>query len=108
MYIEMPRAQRCVLPGVAHHVTQRGIDKRETFSCEIDRATYLKLLKDHSAETRVRVLGWCLMTNHTHHSLAVLLRRVHGRYAQYYNARGGRGASLAESVFRVFGWADPT
>jgi hypothetical protein len=27
-------------------------------------------------------------------SLAVLLRRVHGRYAQYYNARRGRTGHL--------------
>ena len=38
------------------------------------------------------------MTNHLHlvavpereESLSILLRRVHGRYAQYYNARWGR------------------
>jgi putative transposase len=92
----MPRGLRCIVPGLAHHITQRGVDRRETFSCDTDRQTYLKLLAEHSIEANVRILGWCLMTNHTHliaipereDSLAVLLRRVHGRYAQYACALG--------------------
>jgi len=90
--------RRCVLPGVPYHVTQRGVDRRETFSVEEDRQTYLHLLRDNLTEAGVRVWAWCLMTNHVHlvlvpareDSLSVLLRRVHGRYAQYYNAHWGR------------------
>jgi putative transposase len=67
----------------------------------------LKLLAEHSIEANVRILGWCLMTNHTHliavpereDSLAVLLRRVHGRYAQYYNARAGRVGHLWQNRY---------
>ena len=47
------------------------------------------------------------MSNHVHlilipgreDSLAVLLRRVHGRYAQYYNARHGRCGHLWQNRF---------
>jgi putative transposase len=47
------------------------------------------------------------MTNHIHliavpereDSLAVLLRRVHGRYAQYYNIRHGRTGHLWQNRF---------
>ena len=47
------------------------------------------------------------MTNHVHlvmlperdDSLSVLLRRVHGRYAQYYNARWGRSGHLLQNHF---------
>ncbi len=88
----MPRRNRCVLPGVACHITQRGVDRRETFSCDQDRYTYLALLKQNLTDAEVRLLGWCLMSNHVHliavperqDSLAVLFRRLHGRYAQYY------------------------
>ena len=66
---------------------------RETFSADADRETYLQLIRLNLTDSGARVLGWCLMTNHVHlvvmpereDSLAVLLRRVHGRYAQYYN-----------------------
>jgi putative transposase len=48
-----------------------------------------------------------LMTNHVHliampereDSLSVLLRRVHGRYAQYYNARYGRSGHLWQNRY---------
>ena len=47
------------------------------------------------------------MTNHVHlvampareDSLAILLRRVHGRYAQYYNTRSGRTGHLWQNRF---------
>ncbi|MBZ5579217.1 MAG: transposase [Acidobacteriia bacterium] len=101
----MPRRQRCVLDGVPHHVTQRGVDRCPVFQADFDRHTYLRLLRDNLADAPVRLLGWCLMTNHVHlivlpeeaDSLGVLLRRVHGRYAQYFNVRAGRTGHLADS-----------
>jgi putative transposase len=89
------------------HITQRGVDRRETFSSDQDRAVYLALLRDNLRDAEARLLGWCLMPNHVHliavpdreDSLAVLLRRVHGRYAQYYNARGGRTGHLWQNRF---------
>ena len=103
----MPRPRRCVLPAVPCHITQRGVDRRETFSSDTDRRTYLRLLQQELEDTAVRVLGWCLMTNHVHlialplreDSLSVLLRRVHGRYAQYYNACWGRTGHLWQNRF---------
>src|ERR1039457_1409342 len=60
----MPRRKRCVLPGVPCHITQRGVDRRETFSSDTDRRTYLGLLPQNLPDSGVSVLGWCLMTNH--------------------------------------------
>jgi putative transposase len=103
----MPRRSRCVLPGVACHITQRGVDRRATFSDDGDRRTYLRLLQENLAESETRLLGFCLMTNHVHliavperqDSLSILLRRVHGRYAQYYNVRAGRTGHLWQNRF---------
>ena len=96
----MPRRGRWVIPEVPCHVTQRGVDRCATLSvsADHDRITYLRLLRDHLADAGVRILGWCLMTNHAHliavpqqeTSLSVLFRRLHGRYAQYFNACSGR------------------
>jgi putative transposase len=52
-------------------------------------------------------LGYCLMTNHVHwvvvpereDALAVLFRRVHGRYAQYVNARRRRTGHLWQNRY---------
>ena len=103
----MPRRNRVLLPGVPCHVTQRGVDRRETFSCSQDRLTYLRLLGENLCDAEARVLAFCLMTNHVHlivvpekeDSLAVLLRRVHGRYAQYYNIRHGRTGHLWQNRY---------
>jgi putative transposase len=83
------------------------VDRRETFSCVEDRQTYLSLIRHNLNDSGARILGWCLMTNHVHlvvlpereDSLAVLMRRVHGRYAQYYNARHGRTGHLWQNRF---------
>lgn len=103
----MPRRNRCVLPGLACHITQRGVDRREVFSADQDWSTYLRLLEENLRDAAASILGYCLMSNHVHliavpareDWLSVLLRRVHGRYAQYYNALSGRSGHLWQNRF---------
>lgn len=103
----MPRNPRCIVPHLAHHVTQRGVDKQKVFFCERDRTTYLNLLHHHMDQAGAKVLAWCLMPNHVHlvvvpdseESLAVLFRRVNGRYAQYLNATQLRAGHLWRNRF---------
>jgi REP-associated tyrosine transposase len=103
----MPRRKRCVLPGIPCHITQRGVDRREVFSEDQDRLTYLRLVQENLHDAGVRVLGYCLMSNHVHliavpareDSLSILFRRVHGRYAQYYNALYARSGHLWQNRF---------
>ena len=83
----MPRNARCVEPGLAYHVTQRGSNRQKVFFTIGDRKMYLSLLRQQTAEAEVRVLAYALMSNHVHlvviperaDSLAVLFRRLHGR-----------------------------
>ena len=90
----MGRFSRVVVPECAHHVTQRGNARREVFFTPQDRQVYLGLLRQYSEHYALRILGYCLMTNHVHlvawpqypDSLAKTLREVHGRYARYRNA----------------------
>jgi len=91
-----------VEPGLAYHVTQRGSNRQRVFFCASDYRMYLSLLRQHASEAETRVLAYCLMTNHVHllvvperaDSLAVLFRRVHGRYSQYVNTRRRRSGHL--------------
>ena len=101
----MPRFARAVAVGVAHHITQRGIDHQRVFFTDADRLTYLDCLETYCAQARLRILAYCLLSNHIHlvavpeepSSLAIALRRTHGRYALYLNARRAtRRASLAK------------
>ncbi|SRR5258708_38583453 len=90
----MGRFSRVVVPELAHHVTQRGNARRDVFFTPQDRQVYLGLLRQYSEHYSLRILGYCLMTNHVHlialprfpDALAKTLREVHGRYARYRNA----------------------
>jgi putative transposase len=103
----MPRNARCVWPGTAYHITQRGTNRGSVFFSAGDRQYYLALLAAYRAEANVRVLGYCLMSNHVHFvvvpecadGLGVLFRRVHGRYAQYLNVKKQRTGHLWQNRF---------
>lgn len=91
----MSRISRVVVPGVAHHVTQRGSGRQVTFRSDEDRLVYVDLLRGQCKEHKLHLWAWCLMSNHVHllavpereDSLARALGRAHAQYAQYWNAR---------------------
>ena len=91
----MPRMARVVIPGVPHHVTQRGNRGEEVFFCDDDRRRYLDLLAKYGAKHGLAVHAYCLMTNHVHlvvvpetaESLAAALKPLHLRHAQELNHR---------------------
>ena len=64
-------------------------------------------MRMHLEDAAVRVLSYCLMTNHVHFilvperadSLAVVFRRAHGAYAQSFNARRDRSGHLGQNRF---------
>jgi putative transposase len=101
------RNARCILPGLPYHVTQRGTNRQKVFFSTAHRKTYLSLIARHLEDAGVRVLAFCLMSNHVHwvlvperaDSLAVLFRRVHGAYAQSVNAGLGRSGHLWQNRF---------
>ena len=103
----MPRNARCVFPDLNYHVTQRGTDRKAVFFSAGDYRTYLSLAAENVADCQVRIYAWCLMPNHVHwvlqagqtNSLARFFRRVHGRYAQYLNARRQRIGHLWQNRF---------
>lgn len=91
----MARIARLVVPGLPHHVTQRGNRRGQTFFEDGDYALYLDLLAESSGRARCEVWAYCLMSHHVHIILVPSsedgLRRtfadLHRRYAGYINAR---------------------
>lgn len=108
----MPRCARIVIPGLPHHVIQRGNNRQDVFFVDDDRNVYLKLLLEESRRHNVEVLGWCLMTNHTHQivvpstagSLARAIGRTHWRYAQYVNRMHKRSGHVWQNRFYSAGF----
>ena len=103
----MPRFARAIAVGSPHHITQRGTDRQPVFFTHADREVYLDWLRTSARQANLRILGYCLMPNHVHliaipeesDSLGVALRRAHGRYATYLNARRGRTGHLWQNRF---------
>src|ERR1035437_245566 len=103
----MPRSARFVAPGLAHDITQRGTDRQLVFHCRADRLTYLRLLRQQASLAGLPILAYCLMSNHIDlvaapveaESMAEVMQRVRGRYAQYLNARRGRCGHLWQNRF---------
>lgn len=91
----MARLPRVVIPGIPHHVTQRGNGRQPTFFEDGDYALYLDLLGEAARRAHSEVWAYCLMPNHVHIVLTPSdedgLRRtfgeLHRRYTGYINAR---------------------
>lgn len=62
----MSRNARCVRPGLPYHVTQRGTNRQKVFFSAGHRKVYLSLVAKNLEDAGVRVLAYCLMTNHVH------------------------------------------
>jgi len=87
-----------VAVGVAHHITQRGNARQAVFTADSVRSAYLGLLSEHAMSHRLRILAYCIMTNHVHvvaipeneASMANTFRHAHGRFSQYWNTERRR------------------
>jgi putative transposase len=93
----MTRLARLVVPGVPHHVTQRGNRRETVFFEAADYRFYLDLLGRAAADCGAEIWAYCLMPNHVHAIVvprdADGLRRtfadLHRRHTGRINARNG-------------------
>ncbi|HET7802603.1 MAG TPA: transposase [Pseudolabrys sp.] len=91
----MARIGRIVIPGLPHHVTQRGNRRERVFFESGDFALYRDLLAERCAKAGVEVWCYCLMPNHVHlilvphiaDGLSRALGETHRRYTAFINAR---------------------
>ena len=58
----MPRLPRVVVPGLPHHVTQRGKNRQDVFFVEDDRRSHLGLFKKQAQRFGLADHAYCLMT----------------------------------------------
>ncbi len=126
----MARLARLVVPGVAHHVTQRGNRRMETFFGADDYRAYLDLLAEACDKTGVACWAYCLMPNHVHlilvppleprpatsgdregpapaDGLRATLGEAHRRYTRRINFREGWRGHLWQERFHSFVMDEP-
>ena len=82
----MARLARVVVPGIAHHVTQRGNRRQQTFFGDQDYKAYLALLGEWCGKRDVAIWAYCLMPNHVQCDRHYLMVR---RYIESNPLRAG-------------------
>ncbi len=106
----MARLARVVVPGLAHHVTQRGNRGLETFFGADDYKAYRALLADGCRQAGTKVWAYCLMPSHLHlilvpgepDGLRAALGETHRRYTRWINEREGWSGHLWRERFHSF------
>lgn len=102
----MPRASRQYSESGFYHVVLRGNGKQLIFEDDSDRLVFLKRLKEKSAIDGVRIIVWCLMSNHVHllvddpkGSLSHFMHAISTAYARYFNEKSGHVGSVFQGRF---------
>lgn len=106
----MARLARIVVPGLAHHVTQRGNRRQQVFFADADYAAYRALVAEACAAHDVTCIAWCLMPNHVHlilnpaaaDGLRAALSEAHRRYSRGINAARGWTGYLWQGRFASY------
>ena len=94
----MGRPNRNFEIGVPYHVAHRGNQQMTLFESDADRRYYLAMLGSAARRHRVRIGGFCLMSNHVHFAvipdcvkgISRCFGQVHKRYSEMLNTRRGR------------------
>lgn len=105
----MARLPRLVVPGLPHHVIQRGNDRQPIFRDDADRRRYVEILLDVARTHRVAIHAYVLMDNHVHllaspetaDGLSRTMQSLGRRYVGWFNARHQRTGTLWEGRFRA-------
>jgi putative transposase len=103
----MPRQARLDAPGTLHHVMIRGIEGRDIFTDDGDRAAFVSRLGKIVQEGGTKVVAWALMSNHVHlllfsgaEGLSKLMRRLLTGYAIVYNLKHKRSGHLFQNRYK--------
>ena len=95
------------VPGLPHHVTQRGIRREAVFFEDGDQSIYCEMIAEQLRKFTVEVWAYCFMPNHVHlilkpqgaDGVSRALGEAHRRYNNFINARGRWTGHLFQSRF---------
>lgn len=104
----MPRPKRICIPGLPHHIVQRGNNRLATFYKAVDYTSYLIILGETATEHQVSIHAYALMTNHVHllltpsteDGLSLTMQALGRRYVTHINQTYGRSGTLWEGRFK--------
>ncbi|MBC7349968.1 MAG: transposase [Candidatus Aminicenantes bacterium] len=106
----MTRIARIVVPGIPHHIIQRGNRNQKVFFSDKDKSLYLDILRFNATKHKMQVWCYCLMYNHIHliavpervDSLARAIAETHRKYTYMINIRHNWKGFLFQGRFSSF------
>lgn len=89
----MPRKARSVVITNYSHVIVQGIEKSFVFKEKYFKELYLSLIKKNLEDTKIEILGYCVMDNHVHmilysnnyKELGLFMQKTNTSFAVKYN-----------------------
>lgn len=111
----MARIARIVVPGLPHHVTQRGNRRERVFFAPADYRLYRRLIGEAARRANAEIWAYCLMPNHVHlivtpadaDGLRATFAEAHRRYTTTINARFGWTGHLFQGRFGAAAMDEP-
>ena len=103
--IEMARNPRKRSKTGIYHVMLKGIDGRDIFLDEEDKAKFLEKMIKAKEVGNFKLYGYCLMDNHVHllvkesEDIGTSIKRITVSYVQWHNSKYGRTGHLFQNRY---------
>lgn len=112
--VGMARKPRELVETGCYHVVLKGSGNQIIFEDDADRESFLLLLREYRQQFAVRIIAWCLMSNHVHlvmfddwDNLSPIMHALASAYASRFNRIHGRSGALFGGRFHsVPIWSD--
>ncbi len=104
----MSRPLRIEYPNAFYHVMNRGASRQAIFLIDDDYEIFLETLKETSKFFDLRIVSYCLMSNHYHllfqtpkANLSRAMRHLNGVYTQRFNRYHKKDGSLFRGRYKA-------
>ncbi len=105
----MPRANRFFLPNKVWHITHRCHKREFLLQFSRDRRSYIKWLFEAKKRFKLRILNFCVTSNHIHlllwdsgkSNIPAAIQLIASRVAQEYNQRKNRNGAFWEDRYHA-------
>ena len=107
----MSRIPRNYIKTSFFHVITQGINKSYIFERAEDIKYYIKIMYQLTKEQKIKVIGYCIMSNHAHmlieteeiKELSKYMQRLNTKYGKYYNKKYNRVSYVFRDRYRAQG-----
>ncbi|PLX85521.1 MAG: transposase [Desulfuromonas sp.] len=106
----MPRAARALVDGEVYHVLNRGNGRSNVFHKPADFEAFVKLIGEAKERYPVKVIAYCLMSNHFHllvkptlgEDLSKWMRWLMTSHVRRYHRHHGTSGHIWQGRFKSF------